>query len=687
MKKTAYILTNLIIMFLLMSFFCFAAANAKKQKKIDFYDFKADTIIANENYITASGNVVFSQDDIIIKAQKVNFDLKSNLLTADGKVAVEYKNDRFSGQRLLYDAAKYEATLYDLSGFTQSLSFAEGALRGKLIFSARKLLSTPQELNLYKVKATTCDNPKPHYYILAKQITVFPEDKLIIRDASFYSDDKHVFSVPSVVYSLRPQDSRQRFQSAIPKISSNDVDGLTVKESLNYIAGKRDYGTVNIDWHDKTGFGFGLDHYFNFKDKGDGAIHYYKMGSASQNSSRYEYGARLNYLLPMDTKLAYSFSSNLYQIPGVANFPVKSSFFSLNRAGDRSNFVLSSTLYNLAFNLNQGYNLYHTYNISNSLKSFLYFDYSKNRSTSGETYNTHPVLRLYDKGKFFDTQISYERTGGSIQNGLDREPEVSLISHRLVTKFLDFQASGSYGLFREKPQTTRISRSYLEAALPYKLWKISPNGYIDSHSFANKYWYNNGQSYRVFSNRTGVFYGLTKFSNARFDFFYQSPKGGAPIQQDRLSYYKLLLGNLSVFDTKNYILNFGTSYDLTAKRWQELICRFGLTPGDFGSLNFGVNYDTQRKKWLNLDSQFDVMLGKTINLRYWSEYDIQNRRLITQDYSVIKDFHCWEARVVYRGFANQWWFDVVLKAFPSEDITVGANQTKPILPEEGWQKF
>ncbi|MFH1453342.1 MAG: hypothetical protein ABIH00_05115 [Armatimonadota bacterium] len=653
----------------------------------DYYDFSADSIQADGTSITASGNVVFKQKDIVIKASGMKFDRNSNILTATGQVDIEYKTDRFKGKRLLYNASLHEAVLYDISGFTQQLSFEEGQMTGKLFFSGRKLFGQPEELNFYNVKTTTCDLPAPHYFIKAKRIIVYPNNKLIIKDASFYFNNKPLFTVPSVVYSLRPRGGAQSFQSVIPKISSNNIDGLTVKETLNYTTGERDYGTIILDYHQNTGMGYGLDQYFDFKDKGDAALHFYKLNSTLSQYSRHEYSARLNYMLPMDMKLNYLFSSNYYQVPSGENYPAKSSSFSLSRSGARSSFVASSSLYNIGFNLNQGYNLYQTYNLSPTLKSFFHFDYSKNRSNAGETYNVHPVLRFYNTGKVFDTQVSYERTGGSLQNGLDREPEVSLISHRMPFGPFDFQATASYGLFREKPAVNRIARSFVELALPYKIWKLTDKSYLDSHTFANKYWYDNGADYRLIGNRTGVFSQFTKYSTARLDFFYQSPLGSAPIELDRVSYYKMLLGSINVFDNKNYNLSAGSSYNLNTKKWQDMICRLSLTPGNFGYLNFGANYDTQTRHWKSLDTQLDIILGKTVNFRYWSEYDIRTRSLITQDYSIIKDFHCWEARLVYRGFSNQWWFDAVIKAFPSEDITIGTNQTKPILPEEGWQRF
>lgn len=687
MNKTLFYTTNLILILCLTIVAAFSAPSVKA----DFFDFSADSLRASEDYIYASGNVVFEQKGVKVKTSEAKYDNKTNILTCAGDVFIEYNGDKYKGKRLIYNAKTYEAALFDVSGSMRSLSFEKGVMTGQLIFDCRKMLSDSTDSNLYNVKATTCDLANPHYYIEARRITVFIDDKLVIRDASFYFNNKLLFNLPSLVYSLKPRDSRQRLQNALPKMSSNTSDGFVIKEAFNYLWGKKDYGAVKIDWYQNSGVGLGLDHYFDFMDKGDAAIHYYKLDASTSNRARHEYSARLNYLLPMDIKLAYLFNAGVYQMPDQTSYPTKTSSMSLSRADERSSFTASSTLYNVGFNLNQGYNFYQTYAFSKTLTSYFNFDYSKNFSATGqETYNAHPVLRLYNRGKVFDTQFSYEKTGGSLQNGLNREPELAIMSHRMPIGFLDFQAFGSYGLFRQKPDTNSITRSYVELALPYKVWKLSEKAYIDSHSFANKYWYGNSQSYRVLSNRTGVFSKLSNFSNVRADFFWQSPKGVASIDVDRLNYYKLLMGTVNLFDNKNYYLSAGSSYNLAAengKRWKDLFCRATITPKNFGIMNFGVSYNTLTRHWQNLDAQMDVMLSKTLNLRYWAEYDLSTRTMITQDYSIIKDFHCWEARLVYRGFTSQWWFDVVLKAFPSEDITIGANQTKPILPEEGWQRF
>lgn len=697
MKKILFYATNLIIILCVITAaaFCADAVKAPSAKtppaKADFFDFSADSIRASEDSVYASGNVVFEQKGVKVKTGEAKYNNKTNLLTCAGEVFIEYNGDKYKGKRLIYNAKTYEAALFDVSGSIRNLSFEKGVMMGQLIFDCRKMLSDSADSNLYNVKATTCELVKPHYFIEAKRITVFIDDKLVIRDASFYFNNKLLFNLPSLVYSLKPRDARQSLQNALPKMSSNTTDGFVIKESLNYLWGKRDYGTVKVDWYQNSGVGLGLDHYFDFMDKGDAAIHYYKLDASTSNRARHEYSARLNYLLPMDIKLGYLFNAGVYQLPDQTSYPTKTSSVSLSRADDRSSFTASSVLYNVGFNLNQGYNFYQTYALSKTLTSYFNFDYSKNFSASGsETYNAHPILRLYNRGKIFDTQLSYERTGGSLQNGLNREPELSVMSHRIPAGFLDIQVFGSYGLFRQKPDTNSITRSYAEFALPYKAWKLSNKVYVDSNSFASKYWYSGPNSYRVLFNKTGLACNLSNFSNLRADFFYQSPKGYAAIDVDKLNYYKLLMGTVNLFDGKNYYLSAGSSYNLAAeggRKWKDLFCRTTITPGNFGVMNFGLSYNTQTRHWQNLDAQMDLMLGKTLNVRYWAEYDISTRTMITQDYSIIKDFHCWEARLVYRGFTSQWWFDVVLKAFPSEDITIGANQTKPILPEEGWQRF
>lgn len=681
---------NIKFIFFFMLFIVFfnklAASDESLPPIVDFY---AEYIRYTEDKIVARGNVTAINLDVSIRADYVEVNLKDKILIASGNVTVDYKGDKICGSFLTYNLDTQFAVMNDIYGIIKNLGKESSTSGGKLFFWAKEIKRMPDKAILSNVKATTCDlaEPETHYYIKSKEIIIYPEDKMVAKDASFYLNSKKAFTAPSIVYSVRPKDSRQRLQTYIPKIGQNDIDGLSVKESLNYLFGKGSYGIIHLDYFSKTGMGKGIEHFMDFGSKGQGSVHYYSLDSKMPATSRHEYSASFNYLLPMDINLSYAYSSSQYQFPDQQSYPIKNSFFSLSRTHDRSSFNISSSLYNTGFNLNQGYNFYHTYNISPSLKSYLYFDYSKNSSSEKETYNAHPIFRLYNQGKFFDTDFSFEKTSGTLESGIEREPELTLLSHKIPFGPLDLQLTGSYGTLREKPQTEKFNRTYLEFALPYKIFKLSKNSYFDSYSSIYKLWYNNGSSQKVLINKTGLFGQLSSSLAARFDFFYQNPNGEPALELDNLKYYKLFLGSLNIFDKEKYYLTLGTAYDLSSSQYQDLLCRINLTPWKLWNINLGTNYNINTGRWRNLDAQLDINITKTLNIRYWCEYEHENKRMITQDYSIIKDFHCWETRITYRGFSNQWWFDVVLKAFSSEDVTIGANQTKPILPEEGWQRF
>ena len=62
-----------------------------------------------------------------------------------------------------------------------------------------------------------------------------------------------------------------------------------------------------------------------------------------------------------------------------------------------------------------------------------------------------------------------------------------------------------------------------------------------------------------------------------------------------------------------------------------------------------------------LDVGFSYKMDAKDTFQYNQSYDLNNNRLFDQDYTWIRDFHCWTGTFTYRAKRNQWKWDFALK--------------------------
>ncbi|UCF04312.1 MAG: hypothetical protein JSV33_10210 [bacterium] len=78
----------------------------------------------------------------------------------------------------------------------------------------------------------------------------------------------------------------------------------------------------------------------------------------------------------------------------------------------------------------------------------------------------------------------------------------------------------------------------------------------------------------------------------------------------------------------------------------------------------GQGFSRRVDSQLNLSGQLQVTKGWRIT--YSSHYDVDSGKFTTQQYSIKRDLHCWQASFVHRKFGNEWsyYFQIAIKAHP-----------------------
>lgn len=202
----------------------------------------ADTVSYDQvtQLVTAIGNVRLSYKGIRLSADSVVFDLREELLTAQGRVVlVDPEGRELRGETLTYDVRTSQGV------FTNT----ETVVSNVYIRSAQ-LQTFGQRIVATDAMFTTCDPARPAYRVTARRIEVIPGDRIIATGASLWIGSFRVFTLPVYTISLRSAEETAR---SFPSFGYNHVDGLWADYGYRY-----SLGSISGRLYGKYGTGSGF---------------------------------------------------------------------------------------------------------------------------------------------------------------------------------------------------------------------------------------------------------------------------------------------------------------------------------------------------------------------------------------------------------------------------------------------
>src|SRR6056297_2865582 len=129
-------------------------------------------------------------------------------------------------------------------------------IKGKVYYQGEKLENFPDIIDIKGGSFTTCDLEEPHWHIVAEQITIYPDDKIIAKNISWYEGDKKIFTLPSFMIFLRGKNQLPY----LPDIGQSNSEGWYFKNQFNYVEDASSYGSIYLDLMEKKGIGAGIEH-------------------------------------------------------------------------------------------------------------------------------------------------------------------------------------------------------------------------------------------------------------------------------------------------------------------------------------------------------------------------------------------------------------------------------------------
>lgn len=687
--------------FLIIFFLTPYLLKSEEEKKEVPVSLKADNIIYfSEMKITvARGNVRINYKDVEIYCEEVEIDREKDILMAEGKISFFQDKNKLQGDALKYDLKEEEGVIYKASGFQEPFYFTAEHIKR---ISRNSLVSN--------TTLTTCELHSPHYHIGAKEFLIYPEDKAVAKKISFWIGKEHILSFPKYVINLKEK-KRQPFS---PRIGYNQWDGWYIKTLYNYYLKPISFGSIYLDYMEKKGKGIGIEHTFLFTKNGEFNTYFYHLdreegGGNFLFKTRYRQEFKNSLKLNSETSYDYQITPDFQQIK------VLNTTLSISKIGKNSQSILNSNIRYIG-----GISDYREYKTS-------YQNMSNYRDSTVSLILDHLATQQKKENTNFElnTKMDFTKTTRyymvtlTIQKRFDLDRDkYPYDRYSFLDRIPEFK--GSFSVYRKGRTTpfkinTLIARyhdggrgishtKYQIGEEFSKIYSITRNSRLSlRNNFYQDFYSQNSAKYQTMIE-TNISTSHTKYIRSNFSYNYLYTKGHSPFLFDRTGKNNYLNGTLSFSFKNKCSLTTTSGYDFRTKRYQNLISKLILSPKDFykielnheydlnnheprdmtGEIYFrgkiyesktNIRYDLKNKEIKNITQELNAKIGKWWKIQHKSSYNAFTKKYIYNDTLIVRDLHCWEAKFLYRKVSKEFWIELNIKAFPSEPVKIGVDET------------
>ena len=213
------------------------AANVKVTAQVMTYTDSGKTA-------TANGDVYISRRGTTIFCDSARFVEPTNDVIATGNVRIYDKGRLVTAERAVYNLVTGDITAADIRGTAQPF-----------LYSGASFANIPNSPG-YLVKEalfTTSDSGRPDWSMRAKNVRVYPDDRVILKDVKLYIGDTPIFWFPYVYQSL----NKENGFTITPGYSS--VWGAYVHSRYNFPLSETMNGELRLDYRSERGPALGFE--------------------------------------------------------------------------------------------------------------------------------------------------------------------------------------------------------------------------------------------------------------------------------------------------------------------------------------------------------------------------------------------------------------------------------------------
>ncbi|TET45462.1 LPS-assembly protein LptD, partial [Candidatus Aerophobetes bacterium] len=254
----------LIIIFLVLPCFAFS--------EVPHLNLQADHLrwVKSPPSLIGWGNAVLEYKDMQIKAENIELNLESLDVVAEGNVDLKMKIRQVKAGSLRYNLESEEGVIFSPEGS-----------EGSLFYRAEKVYLYPELIELKDASFTSCDLSHPHYNVKARQVKIYLEEEIIMRNVTFYLGNIPLYWTPFVIRRFKEEN-----RILLPGIGYSQFAGWYLKTGYYFYASS-DFQTIfHLDYMQKRGWADGLDVSYRLKN-GRGSMQTYRIREKDTSELRW----------------------------------------------------------------------------------------------------------------------------------------------------------------------------------------------------------------------------------------------------------------------------------------------------------------------------------------------------------------------------------------------------------------
>ncbi len=202
-----------------------------------------DVVITGESFetdpatglLTVLGKPVARKGNDELRAVRLVIDPRNRLVTAEGEVYLKQERQELRANRLTYsfDTREGEAqratTAYEGYFVKADIIYIKAGVDGPF-YDARK------------AHWTTCDKLHPHYQYSARSVLLFPQKRVVARQADITLLSTRLVTIPKITRPLGPAAKQE--DSLYPALGYNSVDGFYAEKDFHFV--RKPYGLDGV---------------------------------------------------------------------------------------------------------------------------------------------------------------------------------------------------------------------------------------------------------------------------------------------------------------------------------------------------------------------------------------------------------------------------------------------------------
>ena len=233
---------------------------------------------------------------LTFSADQVELFTDTNTLSASGNVVFTNPEGRIAAERIEYDWTTGRGTFYQASGIMSLGPAVDRAQFGNqdpdvyFYGDVIEKLSSRQ----YKITRggfTTCVQPTPRWEVTSGSVTINLDEYAIARNTVLRVKGVPLMYLPVIYYPI--QDDERATGFLMPTYGTSTLRGQAISNAFFWAMGRSQDATFFHDWFTRTGQGMGAEYRYVSNLTSSGNLRFYRF---SQHQAQFEQGGIINTL-------------------------------------------------------------------------------------------------------------------------------------------------------------------------------------------------------------------------------------------------------------------------------------------------------------------------------------------------------------------------------------------------------